>query len=171
MGALSDAAFSTKFTDAFAYAQKGTAIRSMLKPFKFLHRDKKWWEACKLITDYADQHVKKALQRLRERKESDTGPLRLVDEMARDTQDKLTLRSHIISAFSPAHDGAAITLSNAMFHIARHPDVWEELRREIEATKDEPLSYALLNSYKYLSQVLKESKSATIPMAPVTRGH
>lgn len=101
--------------------------------FKFLHRDKKWWESCKLITDYTDEHVERALQRLREREsknireggpnESAGSRLRL-DEMAKDTQNKLTLRSHIISVFSPAHDGAGIALSNAMFHLARHPNAW-----------------------------------------------
>lgn len=166
MGALSSPGFSSDFTDAFAYAQKGTAIRSMLKRLKFLHRDEKWWEACKMITDYADKHVEKSLQRLREREKSNPGSdtdatksqLRLVDEMARDTQDKLTLRSHIISVFSPAHDGAAIALSNVMFHLARHPAVWEKLKAEVNPTQHEPLTYELLNSYRYLSHVFKESR-------------
>ncbi|KAF2033496.1 cytochrome P450 [Setomelanomma holmii] len=129
MSALEDPSFSTGFTEAFAYAQKGTAIQSMLKKLKVLHRDEKWWQACKTITDYADRHVEKALQRLSERESSEKidsdsklqSRLRLVDEMAKDTQDRLTLHSHIISVFSPAHDGATITLTNAMFHIARHP--------------------------------------------------
>ncbi|EAT90900.2 hypothetical protein SNOG_01251 [Parastagonospora nodorum SN15] len=126
MGALENPELGDKITEAFAYGLKGTAIRSMLKMFKFLHRDEKWWAACKTMTDYADEHVEMSLQRLRER---DSGRsqikggerLRLVDEMAKDTQDKLTLRSHIINTFSPAHDGASITLTNAMFHLARNP--------------------------------------------------
>jgi len=166
MGALSNPDFSTGFTDAFAYAQKGTAIRSMLKHIKFLHRDEKWWRACKTVTDYAEKHVDKALQRLHARGKPNHGgdaaarktQLRLVDEMARDTQDKFTLRSHIISVFSPAHDGAAIALTNVMFHLARHPAVWERLQTEIRPTKHESLTYELLNSYRYLSHVFKESE-------------
>lgn len=145
-------------TDAFAYALKGTAIRAILHRWKFLHRDEKWWEACATVTNYADEHVEKALQRLRvgDRSESQ---VRLVDEMARDTQDKLTLRSHIINVFSPAHDGAGLTLSNTMFHLARHPKVWEKLREEVLPTANETLTYELLNSYRYLSHVFKESES------------
>ncbi|KAH7073511.1 cytochrome P450 [Paraphoma chrysanthemicola] len=128
VGALGDPAYSERLTEAFAYAQKGTAIRAMLKRLKFLHRDEKWWEACRMIIDYADKHVEKA-----------------------HTQDKLTLRSHIINVFSPAHDGAAITLTNAMFHLARQPDIWARLREEIIPTKHESLTYDLLNSYRYIS--------------------
>ena len=164
MGALENPELGDKITEAFAYGLKGTAIRSMLKMFKFLHRDEKWWAACKTMTDYADEHVEMSLQRLRERdsgrsqiKEGER--LRLVDEMAKDTQDKLTLRSHIINTFSPAHDGASITLTNAMFHLARNPHVWAKLRHETLPTAHEPLTYDLLNSYRYLSHVLKESKS------------
>lgn len=166
MGALENPALGDKIIEAFAYGLKGTAIRSMLKMFKFLHRDKKWWAACKTMTDYADEHVEMSLRRLRERgsdqsqtKEGER--LRLVDEMAKDTQDKLALRSHIINTFSPAHDGASITLTNAVFHLARNPQVWAKLRHEISPTAHEPLTYDLLNSYRYLSHVLKESKPWT----------
>ncbi|KAF2826436.1 cytochrome P450 [Ophiobolus disseminans] len=176
MGALQNSTFSTKFTDAFTYAQKGTANRAMLKRFKFLYRDEKWWAACKLITDYADEHVEKALQRLRDRKESDKGQLRLVDEasnptlMAQDTQDKYTLRCHIISVFSPAHDGAAITLLNALVHLSRHPTVWRNLKSEILPTQLEPLNYELLNSCKYLTHVLKETHRLT-PIVTLNQRH
>jgi cytochrome P450 len=78
--------------------------------------------------------------------------------MAEETQDSLTLRSLVISVFSPAHDGAAVTLSNAMFHLARRPAVWSKLREEVQATKGQELTYELLNSYKYLQWVFKESK-------------
>ncbi|KAF1955638.1 cytochrome P450 [Byssothecium circinans] len=131
MGALSNSKECDDFMDAFAYAQKGTAIRSMLGRLKFLHLDKRWWEACKQVTDYADTHVEEALRRREKRGERVQGErkerLRLVDEMAEETQDRVALRSLVISVFSPAHDGAAITLSNAMFHIARNPLVWRRL--------------------------------------------
>jgi cytochrome P450 len=150
--------------DAFEYSQRGTGIRSVLGRLKFLHRDEKWWKACKEVTDYADKHVDLALERLENNKiQGQTRPepdrIRLVDEMARDTQDRVTLRSHIISVFSPAHDGAATVLTNVFFHLARHPEIWQKLKKETEPTKDESLTYELLNSYQYLEWVLKESES------------
>ncbi|OCL14662.1 cytochrome P450 [Glonium stellatum] len=117
MNALSSPESSKDFMDAFAYAQRGTGIRAMLGRFKFLHRDKEWWKACKTVTDFADRHVEKAIARVEKGEVAgkDSNYLRLVDEMAKDTQDRLTLRSHILSVFSPAHDGAAIALSNITF--------------------------------------------------------
>jgi cytochrome P450 monooxygenase len=77
-------------------------------------------------------------------------------------QERFTLRSHILSVFSPAHDGAAVALSNAMFHLARYPEVWDKLRSEIMPTSNESLSYELVNSYQYLNWVLRESGLAPI---------
>ncbi|KAL1596537.1 hypothetical protein SLS60_009185 [Paraconiothyrium brasiliense] len=166
MGALEDSRQCKSFMNAFEYAQRGTGIRSILGRLKFLHRDKNWWEACKEVTDYADKHVDLALVRLSRRKKNgqsrrESDRIRLVDEMAHDTQDRVTLRSHIISVFSPAHDGAATVLTNVVFHLARHPKVWDRLKKEIESTKHHLLTYELLNSYQYLEWVLKETHRLT----------
>ncbi|KAF2009398.1 cytochrome P450 [Aaosphaeria arxii CBS 175.79] len=139
MGALSETTDYKRFMDAFERAQRGTGIRAILGRFKFLHRDRTWWNACQEVTDYADTHVEAALLRQKTITNKDgttdqSAPLRLVDEMAKDTQDKVTLRSHIISVFSPAHDGAAVTLTNAMFHLARNPTAWEPHRLTTIAT-------------------------------------
>jgi cytochrome P450 len=131
--------------------------------------DKRWWETCKQVTDYADMQVDKALEQRSQRSQKTSGGekeqkkerLKLVDEMAEETQDRLTLRSLVISVFSPAHDGAAVALSNAMFHIARHPSVWRKAREEILPTQHQELTYELLNSYKYVQSIFKESKSAS----------
>ena len=151
--------------DSFSYAQRGVGLRAMLGRLKFLHRDKKWWQACTNVTDFCNQQVEKAFVRkairegkepadLEERKDQ---RLRLVDEMAKESQDRLDLRSQILAVFSPADDGAAVTLGNAFFHISRQPRVWEKLRVEILPSKAQPLTYELLNSYKYLDHVLRES--------------
>ncbi|KAH7125253.1 cytochrome P450 [Dendryphion nanum] len=113
----------TAFMDSFEYAQRGTGIRAILGRLKIFHRDKKWLEACKQVTDFCDKCVDEALSRNEEGKERRTehNRLRLVDEAAKATKDRYTLRSLILSVFSPAHDGAAVALSNAFFHLARSP--------------------------------------------------
>ncbi|KAF2647518.1 cytochrome P450 [Lophiostoma macrostomum CBS 122681] len=152
MGGLEESASSEHFMEAFSYAQRGTAIRAMLGHFKFLHRNKKWWQACQVVTEYLDTCVQAALDRQQNKQlrvlsgdisALDGARLRLVDEMAKDSQNRITLRSHILSVFSPAHDGAAVTLSNAIFHLARHPEAWDMLRKEMEPTRNESLSYEL----------------------------
>ncbi|KAL8722589.1 MAG: hypothetical protein Q9225_000945 [Loekoesia sp. 1 TL-2023] len=161
---------SHDFMESFAYAQRGTGIRTILGCFRFLHRDARWLEACRKVTDFCVEKVKNALARQKVQDVSshqglkdERGPeqnfsrrLRLIDEMAKQTQDPIDLRYQILNVFSPAHDGAAITTGNVFFHLARQPRLWANLRDEILPTRDEPLSYELLRSYRFLDYVLRE---------------
>lgn len=145
---------------AFEDAQRGTGLRMLLGRLKFLHRDSKWYAACKTVTDFCEQRVEEAIKRLEkgEQRHTERDRLRLVDEAAKLTTDRYTLRSLILSVFSPAHDGAAVALSNVFFHLARHPRVWNKLRAEVACDFDRPITYELLNSYSYLKNVFRESK-------------
>ena len=164
MDALSFSPGSKDFIEAFAYAQRGIAIRHMLGKFRFLYRNKDWKRSCRTVVGVCDGYVEKALIRLRSQDEEKLGGdkshqrLRLIDEMAKETQDPYDLRSQMVGVFSPAHDGAAVTLSNTFFHLSRRPEEWARLRAEILPTKDEPITYELLVSYKYVEKTLRESK-------------
>lgn len=151
------------FMQAFEYAQRGTGLRMLLGRLRFLHRDKMWFKACKTVTDFCDQRVDEAIVRLKhgEERRTEKDRLRLVDEAARLTADRYTLRSLILSVFSPAHDGAAVALSNVFFHLSRNPQVWEKLRAETLKDIASPITYELLNSYKYLKNVFRESKCSS----------
>lgn len=168
MNALSLSEEHEEFMEDFAYAQRGIGVRTMMGKFYHLHHDKKWLKACDKVHGFCDRHVEKALERRRAGQdaveknrapnEQVKGRLRLVDEMAKETQDSIDLRYQILAVFSPAHDSTALTVGNALFHLARHPEVWTKLRAEIVPTKNEPLTYDLLQSYKYLEFVFKESE-------------
>jgi cytochrome P450 monooxygenase len=156
-----------EFLKDYFYAQRGTAIRLMLgKRFVFLHRDKKWWEACERVNRFLDELVDKALLRFKKSQvssqEGGRNRLSLIEEMAPQTQDRATLRFQLQNVFTPAHDGAAVTLSNAFFHLSRQPDVYAKLRAEIMPTTDQQITYELLNSYQYLKRVYRESKLCAI---------
>ena len=167
MNALASSPHSKAFIEDFAYGQRGIAIRHMMGRLRFLYQSKQWKEACKNVVEVCDVYVEKALIRLQKRKnrslkpdslQQDGGRLRLVDEMANKTQDPYDLRCQMVGVFSPAHDGAAVTLSNAFFHLARRPEQWDELRREILPTKDQPITYELIRSYKHVENTLRESE-------------
>ena len=115
------------FPDAFAHAERGAGIRTMLGRLCFLHLDKKSFEACKRETDFIELQIDEALDHLQkqdrnEKTEShENERLRLVDEIAKGTQDQYTLRSQLISVFNPAHDGATVAHSKTFFRLARKP--------------------------------------------------
>lgn len=94
------------------------------------------------------------------RNEADEMPkyVRLIDEMAKETDDKISLRYEVLSVFSPAHDTVAVILGNLFFHLARHPLAWSKLRDEIMPTINQPLTYILLKSYKRFSWAIRDSK-------------
>jgi cytochrome P450 len=146
------------FMEAFEYAQRGTGVRMMLGRLRFLHRDAKWYVSCKAVTDFCEKRVEEAIERLEkgEERRTEKDRLRLVDEAAKATKDRYTLRSLILSVFSPAHDGAAVALSNVFFHLARNPTVWNKLRKEVLRYADLPITYELLNSHTYLKNVFRE---------------
>lgn len=157
--------------DKFEYAQRGTGIRAMLGRLRFLHRDKKWFDACKQVTDFCENAVDEAISRNKstDSRKTEDKTLRLVDEAAKTTNDRYILRSLVLSVFSPAHDGTAVTLANMFFHLARHPHVWARLQEEVMESEDKPLTYDLLNSYQYLRNVLRESKCSGISCSCASR--
>ena len=158
MNALSSPDACLRFLEAFTAAQRGVVMSPSA-------RDKNWKASCEFVHDYVDDRVEEALARVAltgDNADEGLKYVRLVDEMAKVTKDRKALRNQVLSVFSPAHDTVAVTLGNLFFHLARHPSAWNMLRKEILATIDQPLTYKLLNSYKYLNWALRESKNIIV---------
>lgn len=172
-----ETSFQTQqFLDAFHYAQRGMGARIELGRFRFLHHDPKWREAIKITHAFADKYVAKALTYRQEyiaRKErngtegalivdEDTNKRYvLLQEIAKETDDRVELRSQIIHVFLAGHDSTAITIGNAIFHFSRYQEKWKKLRAEVLAIGDAPLTFERLKELQYLQHVVKESKPST----------
>lgn len=125
------------------------------------HRTKEYDKYCKKVLDYIDDRIDEAIAR-QHATGSDVKQIKIIDELLKATQDRYTLKYLVLSIFSPAHDTVAITIGNAMFHLARNPECWAKLRAEVMPTATQPLTYELLNSFRYLNWVLRESQSLPI---------
>lgn len=141
----------------------------------FLYRDKKWYEAIEVAHEFADAYVNQALEfRQRYLQQIEKGTLSdgdnevggneggrhvLLHEMAKQTDNREELRHQILHIFMAGHDTTAVTISNAVFHLSRHPEIWKKLRVEILAAGDEELTFESLKQRHYLQYVVKESKS------------
>ncbi|KAL1873531.1 hypothetical protein Daus18300_003894 [Diaporthe australafricana] len=69
------------------------------------------------------------------------------------------LLSHVLTTMAAGHDTTAVTLDWALFRLAKHPDIQDRLRAEVEqvmADYDEVPSLETLNSMKYLRAFLME---------------
>lgn len=152
MNALASPEACKGFMDAFMAAQRDAII----PPFR---RTKDYEKHCEKVLDYIDDRVNEAFERIADESTQEKKQVRIVDELVKATQDRYSLKYLILSIFSPAHDTVAVIVSNAFFHLARNPDCWTKLRAEILPTAPDTLTYELLNSYKYLNWVLRESES------------
>ncbi|KAI9653242.1 MAG: hypothetical protein M1821_007673 [Bathelium mastoideum] len=163
-----------QFLNSFRIAMRGIGIRTMLGRFYWLYNKKEWYKACEAVHTFCATHVDRVLHEKRRLKQdmedgSDAyRPLKkqtLLEEMAKYTDDPAELRYQIINVFIPAHDSVAILISNVFFLMARHPDVWQTIRQEVsDRIKDQPITYELLKSMKYIEWVQKE----TFRLYPVT---
>ena len=88
------------FIKSFDYVMKGLGNRVRLGLFKFLYRDPMWFESIRIVHSFVDKHIDNALEAERDRKtshqSSEEGRKRryiLLNEMVKQTQDKLDLRS------------------------------------------------------------------------------
>ncbi|PVI01582.1 cytochrome P450 [Periconia macrospinosa] len=127
MNALQAPDLCTEFLDAFQAAQKGVVMNPAA-------RDKEWQSCCDVVHRYLDERVEEAIARVSKANDSleESKYVRLIDEMAKVTTDRSTLRYQILSVFSPAHDTVAVTLGNLFFHLARNQSVWSSNRECLE---------------------------------------
>lgn len=144
--------------------QLGLSKRALLGKFWWVLPDNPGWiDSVKTVHKYVDFFVDRALERQRiqstETSEVKSEPERyvLLQEMAKQTQDRLDLRSQIIAVFTPGKDTAATLVSHVFYMLARRPDVWRKLRAEVLALGSAALTFEVLKSMKYLQAVLNES--------------
>jgi cytochrome P450 len=157
---------SQAFLDSFNYAQKGVGIRVLLGNARFLMRDAKFFQSCKLIQDYTQRHVDRALQRRDSRQDKSEGDntsserkVILVYELANETSDRSMLTSQLLNVFFAGRDTPAVALTNIFFLLARHPDVWKKCREEVQGLQKEALTFEKLKSLRYIQHVINEGKS------------
>ena len=152
------------FIKSFDYVMEGLGDRVRLGRLKFLYRDPVWFESIRIVHKFVENHIDNALKAEQNRKEngqaeeSEHQRYILLDEMVKETQDKLDLRSQILAVFMPSRDTTAFLVSNIIHALARTPESWSQLRTEVLSLGSRSLTFEALKSMKYLQWVMNESK-------------
>ncbi|KAI2601732.1 cytochrome P450 [Hypoxylon sp. NC1633] len=118
---------------------KGLTVRLLLGSLLFLHRDKRWLAACGRIHDFLDGYIQKAYEDLEQERRNGTKATyadgRLRDDflwtLASQIPDALELRTQLTGVWIPSNQTTSILVSNALFALARHPEVVRRLRQEV----------------------------------------
>lgn len=77
--------------------------------------------------------------------------------MARKVKSKQMLRRQIANLLFPSFDGVGLALTNVFFHLARHPDVYQKLRKEVLHINLTDLTFEQLKSITLLNSIVKEA--------------
>ncbi len=151
------------FIKSFDYVMEGLGNRVRLGKLKFLYRDPVWFESIRIVHAFVEKHIDKALEAEHNRKvsgqsnEIENRRYILLNEMVKQTQDKLDLRSQILAVFMPSRDTTAFLVSNVFHVLARRPESWAKLRKEVLSFASQPLAFEVLKSMKYLQWIINES--------------
>lgn len=168
------------FAEAFNVAQHSVTMRSRLGILRNVYKDRKGMEAIRICHEYVDQFVDEAL-RYREKLDLEEKAEVVKEEkyvflyeLAKATKDKRRLRDELMNVLLAGRDTTASLLSNLWFMLAKRPDVFAKLRREVEETLHGELPrYSQLRNMKYLKYCLNECKypipSTTISPPPNLR--
>lgn len=173
---------SLEFIKAFneSLANVGCRRRAGMLRFRYMF-DKKWKEAYEKVHAFVDDRVEKALEETAQEKTSsasNTVPSTehvhaqryiLLQEMAKEIRDPMELRSQILNVFLPARDTTSIAVANALFHLARNPKVWIDLRSAALSLGSRPLTFEVLKSLTLFKYVLFETIRLQGPSGRVLR--
>ncbi|KAI9786116.1 MAG: hypothetical protein M1839_007526 [Geoglossum umbratile] len=163
------------FADAFNYSLEVLTRRMRLGRLLFIHRDKRFTQSCKLVHDFADNIVRRALEyrksldpeKILESDHKSQGRYIFLNEFAMHTDDPKRIRDELLNILLAGRDTTASLLSNTFHVISKRPDVWGKLREEVDQLGGRRPSYEELRSMKYVKYVLNES----LRLMPVVPGN
>ena len=175
---------SLRFLDAFDYATGVVHMRHALnrgytKPYSIASRLWQSWkgdrfeESCEtvhelmddIVAEYLRSHYQKPFEKACAdgKKEgadvSESGAKKqvLIDAIAESTLDPTELRDEVLNVLIAGRDTTGALLGNVFFMLARHPDVWDRVRAEIEETYEGRLpDFESLHNLKQVRYLLNE---------------
>ena len=160
----------------------GIGLRRRAGKLAFLYAfDKKWKSAYRKVHAFIDVRVKRALEETastgtqhfskdpHSAKHGSTQRYILLNEMAKEIRDPVELRYQILNVFLPARDTTSIAIGNALYHLARNSNVWNDLRTNALALGSRPLTSELLKSLTLFRHVIYETLRLQGPSGRVFR--
>ena len=160
------------FLKSYNYGMRAVGKRMQLPKWNFLMRDPQFWNSCTTARSFVAGYVDRALNRSSPcSSEKEILPTRyiLLDELVKETRDRNDILNQLLNIFMPAHDAAAIALTNVFFNLARRPEAWRKLREEILAMGSAEITFERLKSLKYLQSVMNETFRRYPPIGTTTR--
>ena len=152
-GASSKAAKT--FADAFNRAQEAVSGRSEGWWYK-MFGDRQFQSDVKYCRDFIDEFVEKGFQQAKTQDVEKGGRYIFLNELIKETQDKIRIRSELLNILLAGRDTTASLLTNVFFVLGKRPDIWEKLQEEVGQLNGEAPTYNQIKDMKYLRFVMNE---------------
>ncbi|KAJ5605217.1 n-alkane-inducible cytochrome P450 [Penicillium lagena] len=168
---------AASFANNFNISQEGLAKRSRLGTLMMFYKDSRFSEAVREARSYVNRFVDKAINyRIQldstevdvceEARKISSQRYVFLHELSKRTLDKNELTDQLLNILLAGRDTTASLLSTTFFMLARRPDVWNKLQKEIKILNGEKPSFGDLKAMKYLTWVLNESLRM-YPVVPI----
>lgn len=123
-----------------------------------------FYKAVKQLHSYTDALINRALESHDLQKQSSDEATTderyvLLHELIRLTQDRQQLRDELLGVFFAGRNTTSALLSHLFFVLARNPDVWQQLRMEVDQLKGAKPTSNDLKAMKYLGFCLNEGQT------------
>lgn len=155
----------SNFAESFNTAQTYLGTRAYLQMFYWLVNGKAFHQSCKQVHQFTSYYVQKGLEMSPEdlEKKSENGYVFLY-ELVKQTRDPKILQDQLLNILLAGRDTTAGLLSFTFFELARHPDIFEKLKKEVRDTfgagddaRVSEITFESLKKCEYLKWVLNEA--------------
>lgn len=155
-----DDGFSKAMDDAQAWIAALSFWKVLSKFFPWTTADRRQFKQnCEFVHRFVDGYVEKGLakrQQLLEGKDSKTR-YTFIDELVRQTDDRVRIRSEILNILLAGRDTTASLLTNVWWVLSKRPDIWTKLQDEIARLDGAQPTFDQLKELRYLRALLNES--------------
>ena len=112
----------------------------------------------RVVHEFIDSYVDQTLKESRS-KPAQENHVSLLRSLAHQTDIRLEMRNQVIQGMMAASESVPILLSNTIFLLSRHPEVWTQLRQEATSVKPGPLTVDSVRQINFVQNILNEGKS------------
>ena len=149
--------------EAFHDAQYGCEDRARWGKLAPLKPQKKFYKSVKILQQYVEMHMQKAVQSRKTSRSSIRTPKTedryvLLHELGKIIHDKTRLRDELLTILFAGRDTTASLLCSLFFTIASKPDIWLRLRAEVDYLNGEKPTLEQLKKMQYSRNCLNESE-------------
>ena len=148
---------------AEAWHRSQVELLNHARSILFYRTPKQFKEDLKIVNQYVGKYVQQGLRyrkdfmRDPEKKPPKNGRYVFIHQLVKSIDDPVRIRDELLNVLLAGRDSTASLLGNIWFTLARRPDIWAKLRREVDETlHGKRPTFEQLKEMKYLKAVMNE---------------